>query len=807
KQFVHESWTEDNGLLQSTVSGIVRTPDGYLWIGTQEGLARYNGFEFQVFDKSNTAAFAQDHKIETLFVDSGGSLWIGLADGLVVYAKGRFVDMKDRSDTPMKTVKAIVEDSNGRIWIGMARNGLLVMDKVTGKFVPSEFRFSTNENLNALLPDSDGSMWIGTNGGLVHLRNKLVKRYTTRDGLPVDVINTLFKDRQGTIWVGTKEGVVNVRLERIRPVPYDELKTINAQIFLEDANGSIWIGTNDSGLLRRTSIGIETFSTQQGLTHQSVTSLMEDQEGSLWIGTDGGGLNRLRAGKFTTYTEHEGLSDNMVWTVHEDHQGGIWVGTEEGGVTYISGSGEIVKTYTTDDGLSGNLISGISGEADGTIWLGTYGAGLNRLQNGKFTHFTTEDGLAHDAVSGVYQDRTGRIWIGTNGGVSLYENGAFNNITVDDGLVSNFVTVIQQDLDGAMWIGTYASGLNRITDEGIETYTTDDGLSHDNVFALHVDTENTIWIGTYGGGLTRFKDGRFSTFSMQDGLFNDYIYQILESDDGYLWMTCNKGIFRVNKDKLNAFMAGEDVTVKSEVFNRLDGLKGNEMNGGFQPAGWKGADGRMWFPSIAGIVMFNPMDLPRNEVVPIVHIESFVADGVFLSPTKFHDIKSGVNKIEFRFASLSYAAPDRIMYQYKLVGYDQDWELTSENSATYTNLDPKEYTFVVKASNNDGVWNLEGTKVSFSLEPRFYETWWFLVLCVFAGISFFVVLYRIRIAQLRKRHEELEQERDKARAANQFKSVILDNLSHEFRTPLTGILGYADILLAESSGDEREFAG
>ncbi len=267
-QFVHESWTEDNGLPQSTVSGIVRTPEGYIWIGTQEGLARYNGIEFQVFDKSNTSAFAQDHKIETLFVDSGGSLWIGLADGLVVYSEGKFVDMKDRSDSPMKTVNAVVEDDNGRIWIGMARNGLYVMDKGSNMFVPSEFRLGTDENLNALLPDPDGSMWIGTNGGLVHLRNKLVRRYTSVEGLPSDIVNSLYQDRQGTVWVGTESGIVVVQQERIRQVPFDELKNVNTQIFLEDDNGSGWIGTNDDGLLRSNSSGTAASRNTAG-PHQS----------------------------------------------------------------------------------------------------------------------------------------------------------------------------------------------------------------------------------------------------------------------------------------------------------------------------------------------------------------------------------------------------------------------------------------------------------------------------------------------------------------------------------------------------------
>ncbi len=808
-QYGLQTWSEDDGLPQSTISAIAETSDGYLWLGTQEGLARYNGITFDVFNKGNTPAFGKDHKIVSLLVDTSDRLWIGLDAGLVRFENGRFVNVGDQIGRGLRVVNSIIEDETGTIWVGSAKEGLFSIQPGSNTLEKSDYAIADDDKISSLVADMDGSLWIGTNNGLIHQRNKLVRRYSEKDGLPSVKIEALFRDQQGIVWVATESGIVTLSHELIKEPTYRPLRSMKAQVFFEDRVGTLWIGTSDQGLARITSSGVEIFSKKGdstgGLTYQSISSIYEDDEGSLWLGTDGGGLNRLYEGAFTSYTTMEGLSENMIWSVFEDSHGGMWFGTESGGVDHLVN--DRVETFSTDTGLSHNQVSGLAETADGTIWIGTYGGGLNAIRNGTIRHFTTDDGMADNRISGTYTDSQDRLWIATDGGISIYDHGTFTNLTSKDGLASDYISVIYEGSDSDMWVGTYKSGLNRITKSGIETYTAADGLGSDNVTALYVDEEKTVWIGTYGGGLTRLKDDTFTTYSMTDGLFNDYIYLILEDDDGALWMTCNKGIFKVSKNALNTFKPGSTERITSRVYTKQDGLKEVEMNGGFQPAGWKGADGRLWFPSIGGVPMINPTDPHSNLTPPPVHVERFVVDGVNMDPNQSLSLEDGADKIEFFFAALSFQAPKQNRYQYKLVGYNEDWTLTSDHSATYTNLDPGNYQFVVIGSNNDDVWNEQGASVSFYLRPSFYETWWFISLSVLSLILLAGATYRIRISQLRKRHEELERERDKARAANEFKSVILDNLSHEFRTPLTGILGYSDILMSEAEGEEREFAG
>lgn len=804
-QYVLETWSEDEGLPQTSVSSIVSTSDGYLWAGTQEGLVRYNGIDFQVFDKGTSSAFSEDHIVKTMLVDSKQRLWIGLGQGLILYEASSFRNIRLPDGQTVKSVTSIIEGEGGTIHIATESEGIYYVDGLVLR--KDEFLSGIQSGyVSSLLSDPAGGFWLGTEEALFRVINKQVKKFTESDGIPGsagNLVNTLYRDRQGTVWIGASGGAAVMTANQKLMPPDINLGDADIRTFLEDASGTLWIGTAARGLLRATATGLDEFTADGELSEQAIISFHVDQEGSLWIGTDGGGLSRLRAAKFTTFTKNEGLLSNVVYTVFEDADEGIWIGTEGGGLTHLY-KGQ-TTTYTTKNGLAGDFVSSVAGQADGTIWVGMYGTGLDRIQNGTITHFGVNDGLPGDEVTVLYVDDMDQLWIGTNSGIAHFDDGTFTTTSEKDGLIDNFITAIKEDHEGSLWIGTYANGLSRITDDGIHNYTVENGLPNDQVFSFLMDDDDVVWIGTYGGGIARYKDGAFFTISMRDGLFNDYIYKILESDDGMLWMTCNKGIFRVHKDMLNDFADGRIGRITSEVFNRDDGLKGNEMNGGFQPAGWKGADGRLWFPSMRGVAMINPTDIRLNETIPQVHIESFIVDGKVFSGI-IATFSSAVEKIEFKFASLSFESPGKNLYDHRLLGYMDTWERASGQSATYTNLDPGTYEFQVRASNNDGLWNNVGDSLTFQLRPRFFETIWFILLCIFVVVALAVFLYRFRISQLNQRQAELERERDKARAANRFTSVILDNLNHEFRTPLTVILGCTDILLSELSGAEIDFA-
>ena len=688
-------------------------------------------------------------------------------------------------------------------------------------------------------------------------------------GLPQSTVTAIVQTRDGYLWLGTQEGLV--RFNGTHFFTFDKRNTSafaaghDVRALFEDRDGSLWMGTKSSGLARYRAGRFDTFTQEDGLTHNRVTALYQDREGSLWIGTDGGGLNRLRDDKVTPYTEREGLASNMILPVYEDAEVSLWIGSEEDGVSRLKDG--VFTHFTTADGLSHNAVYSLAGDAEGALWIGTYGGGLNRLKDGRFTRYTTADGLVHNAISALYDDGAGTLWIGTDGGLSRLKDGHFTNFTGDDGLANPYVLVLHQDHRGALWIGTYGGGLQRLEDETFTAHYTaeastqaaGDSLGSDIVGALHEDPGGTLWVGTFGGGLSRLKDGRLTTYSLEDGLFSNTIYCILEDDWGNLWMSSNKGLFRVAKTDLHAVAEGRLDALTPVVYGTMDGLKSQQMNGGFQPAGWKDRAGRLWFPSIKGAAMIDPAHLHAGEAPPVV-IEAVIVDREHLWQTDEAELAPGKNKIEFYFAALSFIDTDRVVYKYKLDGYDEAWsEPATGHKATYTNLDPGAYTFRVMARNRDGVWNETGASFAFSLRPFFYQTAWFRMLAALAlGLLVFAG-HRLHInhlkehqrhleraidectRDLRRAKEHIEQEKEKtehakkvieaqaqeqyqqmvaerdayeqeliaaierAEATDRVKSAILNNMSHELRTPLTAILGFTEVLSTEVEVRHQEF--
>lgn len=763
-QYILEVWREDQGLPQNAVQTILQTRDGYLWFGSQEGVVRFDGVKFTVFDKQHTEGI-KENNVYALCEDKEGRLWIGTyVGGVSMYAKGVFKNYGKEKGIE-GDVGTIAQDSKGNIWVG-SNNGLFRLnaqtdsfEKVTGNGAP-EGIFVTR-----IKETKDGTLLLSTQQGFFMMSGGTFRRYMKSDGLVHERVNDVFyNSRTGAVWLATDEGIQKFDNGQFGAV-YNKDNAGMASSFalyvFEDSRGNFFVGTN-AGLSRIKNGRAENLNTKDGLGSDEIQYIYEDREGSVWIGTSAGGLNRLKNGKFTPFGVPEGLSFPMLWGLFQDSRGTIWIPTNGGGINEVR-NGQVVRIYTDKDGLPTNSIRSVGEDASGTMYFGTQEKGLAKLVNGKFTILTQKDGLAGNFVRVTYQHPDGSLWFGCHrDGLTVLRNGVYTTYTTKDGLPNNTIYRIMQRRDGKLWIAT-RGGLATFDNGKFTSYTTEQGLSGSVTMAIYEDKDGTFWIGTNGGGINRYKDGKFTAARAKDGMPDDTEYSILEDDNKNLWMTCNKGIIRVSKAELNDFLDGKKASITSAVlFGKLDGMRSSECNGGNQFPSIKAQDGTFWFPTVSGAAIIDPNNIPRNSLQPPVVIEEIIADKEPYSPHNDEiTIPAGKSSFEFHFTALSLLFPGRVRFKYMLEGFDKDWvDAGTRRSAFYTNISPGNYTFRVKACNNDGVWNETGAEIAFYFRPYFYQTWWFGLICLALVVGGAYQAYRIRIQSAEKREEDLNRRID-----------------------------------------------
>ncbi|MBI4750646.1 MAG: protein kinase [Acidobacteria bacterium] len=814
----------EQGLSQSSVLCIWQDQDGFLWFGTQDGLNRHDGYHFLVYrhDPQNSTSLSSN-RVVTLFQDQSRRLWVGTNHGLNRFdsATGTFTRFLNRPQDPTSLssnrISAICEDHSGRLWIGTADQGLNWLESETGfkRFQnnPQNSSSLSSNQISALFCDRAGVIWVGTDQGELNRFDPTTGnfiRYPTQPQNPFGGIKSqirmILEDQAGFLWVGTAgQGLFQV--DRVTgtvtsfahdPGNILSLSNNSVRALLLDQKGRLWIGT-DTGL-NRFDPASQTFSrfvndprNPLSLSHNDVRSLYEDQAGSLWVGTLGGGVNRLdqNTRTFVHYFHDpqspQSLGHNGVRSLYSDAEGIVWIGTNGGGLDRLDRTTGQIRHFTSlpnqPNSLSSNRIWAICPDKSGDLWIGTLGGGLNRFNRKSETALVytsdpnTPTTLSHNTVVALCPSRKGGVWVGTSGGGLNYldpDTGIFTRFPVDpqnpQGLSSNDILALYEDKRGLVWIGTSDSGLN-CYDPQTAVFTRfqptagdSKSINSSSIRALYEDRAGVLWVGT-DSGLNRFdrETKTFTAFTIADGLPNNVIYGILEDWAGNLWLSTNNGLCKFHT-----------VTHACHNYDLRDGLQSNEFNTG---TCFQNAQGEMFFGGINGFNVFHPETIQDNPFIPPIVITSFRKLDRQINSSNAQNVielRYFENLIAFEFAALNYTLPEKNQYAYRLVGFDKDWIFCGDRRyASYTNLEPGDYVFWVKGSNNDGVWNETGVKVRLRVIPPPWKTWWaygfYLVLtslAVFGGYRFQVnrVQARVRLQEARLRAETAEAQAQSAQA-------------------------------------------
>jgi len=761
-QYARDVYTEREGLPQNSARAVLPSRRGDVWVGTDEGLARFDGSRFTVYDR-RTAPGMTSNLVFSLAEATDATIWIGTLDGGLL----------------------------------RLRDGRIEPAPLPGPLPDSQIR--------GLFDDGAGTLWIATSGGLARWHGSELRAFTRADGLPGRQVNSVSRGADGRIWVGTDGGAAAVDGDRILPGPA-ELAGVRVNAIVQAPNGDLWAATSTRGLASVQGGHVRFFGSKEGSFGDEVRAVIVDRDGNVWAGYEAG-VVRLRGSKAELLRRLPGNGSERIWSLVEDTHGSLWVGAEIGGLAryrdaafvpfgakeglgadftavIAQGSGDSVFVGTAA-GLS-VLTGGASGSAreafggHGTVlslcadhgdglWVGTLRGEVGLLRGGDMRWLSAR---ATPPVGALMEDRDGVLWIGTGVGLARLHGDAIEPVPESEGLPPGRVHIIAQDAKGSLWVSIETRGVFRRPTGGRFALVPDGPpAAHDANDAL-VDPDDTVWIGTLGAGLWRWRDGRFTSFGLKEGLPDDVVWRTLDDGLGNLWFSSNKGVHRVSRRELEDVASGRAATVTAASYGVSEGMRTRECNGGIQPAGVRTRDGLLWFPTNEGVAVVNPARLTVMPPPPVV-IDRAVVDGSETLEPRQLDLPAGTTRFEIGYTALALTAPGEVRFRYRLEGYDESWvDVGATQAALFMHVPPGHYRFGIQARVGHSAWS-EPVTLAVALRPHFWQTLWFYLIALAAAIGAAASVHLLRVRYLRQQERLLRARVDEALAQVKVLSGLL----------------------------------
>jgi signal transduction histidine kinase/ligand-binding sensor domain-containing protein len=749
-QYSRTVWNQQQGLPQDTITAIAQTRDGYLWLGTNEGLARFDGYEFVVY--SEAKGDLPSNSVKALTVGLDDSLWVGTANGLVRFTNpgARHHSYTVSDGLPSAAIDELCVDHTGNLWIA-AGGALAEFDgKKFTSFLPNR---DIPVAVRSVYEDSHHNLWVAGLGGVVRRSGNTFVPALPWKYLAGDVTTRVTVDPSDNLWIAGSLGLVERSLSgKVRKfTKQDGLPDNFVRAIWFDQDGNLWAGTN-SGLAR---LSGDHFVPQG--SGELIRCLFEDNEHDLWIGASSG-LSRIRDDIFTVYGRSEGFPSDNPNAVFEDRDHRIWVGFHDNALLSMSKEG--MRVFTAADGFPAAEVFSVRQSRSGDLLLSTR-AGFVRIHGTSFHTYVPPDRFHRKQIFDAIEDSSGAIWLALPNGLGRLENGKTQLVIPGSSIGLTSVATLYESRDGAIWAGTYDQGLWRVKGESKQFFTTKDGLSSNKIRSIFEDRDGTMWIATFEGGLNEYVHGKFSHFTARDGLLSSNITSIVDDGES-LWLATTRGICRISKDQLRLFSEKKIPRLHPVNYGAEDGLRSAQASPGYPVAGGgiRSSDGRLWFPTTNGLGVIDPGVRRQPSLAPVVHLIDFAVDGKSMDVTGPLRLQPPSATLRIRYTGVHLSAPERVQYSFKLEGVDRDWiEAGERREINYNALAHGNYLFRMRAELPDGAVGEDSFR--FEKLPKFYETAWFSMLAALALISLGWAIYQLRVRQLRYRFSFILEERSR----------------------------------------------